>query len=379
MSVSTTGWGRQVKARQLDDRLVLEMTRGGDHDVGLGVAVVVIARDLGNRDRADHVGVSQHAATERVLAVHGGGQHVVHAVLWLVLVHRDLLEHHPALGVDLVDGQRRIDQHLGQESKRLVGVLVEEPRVQVRRFLAGRGVRGGPHAVEELGDLDRRMALRALEQQVLEEVRHARLGGRLVTRARAHPHAERDRAHGGHLLRDDPNAVGGLRQADALGQIPRGADIGGCRAQWRRLPLRPRSRPPSRRSPRPPPPPRPPPRGPRSPEPTFASSAGDLPSTAGSSERRRPMRPRSRSTSTTVTSSSSPCLRTSSTESTRSPGLTLEMWSSPSVPLVSSTKAPNAVVLTTLPLNLSPTSASLVIASMRAIAASTRAPLGAYT
>jgi hypothetical protein len=53
------------------------------------------------------------------------------------------------------------------------------------------------------------------------------------------------------------------------------------------------------------------------------------------------------STSTTVTSICSPALSTSSTVSTRSPGLTLEMWSSPSVPLVSSTKAPKVVVLTT--------------------------------
>ena len=72
-------------------------------------------------------------------------------------------------------------------------------------------------------------------------------------------------------------------------------------------------------------------------------------------------------------------MSTSSTDSTRSPGLTFEMWSSPSVPFVSSTNAPKAVVLTTLPLNWSPTSASLVIASMRGDAASTRAPLGAYT
>ena len=38
----------------------------------------------------------------------------------------------------------------------------------------------------------------------------------------------------------------------------------------------------------------------------------------------------------------------SSQISTRSPGFTLEMWSSPSVPLVSSTKAPKVVVFTTL-------------------------------
>ena len=117
----------------------------------------------------------------------------------------------------------------------------------------------------------------------------------------------------------------------------------------------------------PPPPPPPPPL-------TEASSSTDLPAMSGSSARRRPIRPRSRSTSTTRTAISSPLLSTSSTVSTRWPGDTLEMCSRPSVPLASSTNAPKVVVLTTLPWNESPTSTSLVIERMRSIRAS---PCGA--
>ena len=92
------------------------------------------------------------------------------------------------------------------------------------------------------------------------------------------------------------------------------------------------------------------------------------------------MRPRSRSTSTTRTEISSPLLRTSSTVPTRWPGETLEMCSRPSVPLASSTKAPNVVVLTTFaPGNSSPTSTSLVIERMRSASASPWAPVCAYT
>ena len=54
------------------------------------------------------------------------------------------------------------------------------------------------------------------------------------------------------------------------------------------------------------------------------------------------------STSTTRTEISSPLLRISSTVAGRWPGAMLEMCSRPSVPLASSTKAPNVVVLTTL-------------------------------
>ena len=89
------------------------------------------------------------------------------------------------------------------------------------------------------------------------------------------------------------------------------------------------------------------------------------------------MRPRSLSTSTTRTAISSPLLSTSSTVPTRLPGDTLEMCSRPSVPLASSTKAPKVVVLTTLPLNSSPTSTSLVIERMRSTRASPLAPVTA--
>ena len=87
------------------------------------------------------------------------------------------------------------------------------------------------------------------------------------------------------------------------------------------------------------------------------------------------MRPRSRSTSTTRTLTSSPLLSTSSTLSTRSPGETFEMCSSPSVPLASSMKAPKVVVLTTLPTYSSPTSTSLSIMRTRSTSASASSPL----
>ena len=87
------------------------------------------------------------------------------------------------------------------------------------------------------------------------------------------------------------------------------------------------------------------------------------------------MRPRSRSTSTTRTDTSSPLFSTSSTVAGRWPGAMFEMCSRPSVPLASSTNAPNVVVLTTLPVYSSPTSTSLVIVRMRSASASPSSPL----
>ena len=85
------------------------------------------------------------------------------------------------------------------------------------------------------------------------------------------------------------------------------------------------------------------------------------------------MRPRALSTSWTTTSSTSPRVITSSMWPTR-PGPTLETCSSPSVPLVSSTNAPNWVVFTTLPVYVSPTSGSFVSDWIAAIAELALAP-----
>src|SRR5665809_152281 len=78
-------------------------------------------------------------------------------VLGLVLVHRDLLEHDLALGVDLRVGGP--EEHLGQELEGAIRVNVEEPRVKLRRLLARRGVHRRAQAVEDLGDVGGGMAL----------------------------------------------------------------------------------------------------------------------------------------------------------------------------------------------------------------------------
>ena len=199
---------------QLDDAAVLEVAGGADDDLRAGVATAAVALDVRDRDRGDHLGLAEHTAAERVGAEDGLGEDVVDPVLGLVVVHRDLLQHHLALGVDV--GVGRGQQHLREQVEDLVGVLVEEARVQVRRLLAGGGVDRGAEAVEALGDLDRRVARRPLEQQVLEEMRDPSLGRGLVTGAGAHPEPERHGPDRGNLLGHDPDAraqLGELRCA----------------------------------------------------------------------------------------------------------------------------------------------------------------------
>ena len=117
---------------QLDDLVVVHVPGGRDDDVRLRVASVVIAGNLRHGNGADHLRLSEDPAPERMVAVNGSGEHVVNAIGRLVLVHRDLLEHHVALGVDLIGWQRRRGQHFGQQPERFVRVLIEEACVQMR-------------------------------------------------------------------------------------------------------------------------------------------------------------------------------------------------------------------------------------------------------
>ena len=90
--------------------------------------------------------------------------------------------------------------------ERLLDVPVGHARVDDGVLARGRGVQLGAHRVERLGDLLRVVGARALEQQVLDEVRDAGAVVALVARAGADPEAERDRADARHLLRDHPLA-----------------------------------------------------------------------------------------------------------------------------------------------------------------------------
>src|SRR5207253_10359413 len=106
------------------------------------------------------------------------------------------------------------EHHVGHHVERALEVLVEEARVDRRRLLAGPRVDLRAHAVEDLVDLRRAEAVRALEEQVLEEVRDAGFLDLLVARSGADPEAERDGADRVDPLRYDPEArveLGDLR------------------------------------------------------------------------------------------------------------------------------------------------------------------------
>src|SRR5437868_11072784 len=207
---------------------------------------------------------------------------------------------------------------------------------------------------------------RALEHHVLEHVGDAHLVRALVERCSTDPRPQCDRPYSRHVLREYGQPV----RQNGTAQFR----FGGLRSEGHS-----RERPPSL--------PRPPPRGrrgrsPRSerspdsllspPSAPTAAIAGDSPPpdppplddslsgfgvSAFIDRRKRPRSSRSRS----LTVTRSPFFTTSSVFSVP-PCSSLEMWTMPSVPVVVWTKAPNAVVLLTVPSYVSPITGSAVSA-----------------
>ena len=79
---------------------MVDVAGRGEDDVGASVRAAVVAEERPPRDRRDHLGPSDHRTPEWVVSEHGFGGEVVDEILWVVVDHRDLLEHDLPLRVE---------------------------------------------------------------------------------------------------------------------------------------------------------------------------------------------------------------------------------------------------------------------------------------
>ena len=107
-------------------------------------------------------------------------------------------------------------QYVTQKVERREKIRIERVRVEGRVLLGGEGVDVAADRVDRLGDVLGGPGRGSLEQEVLEEVRDARLCVRLVTRSGADPEPERDRPDRRHRLGHDADARVELRERVAL-------------------------------------------------------------------------------------------------------------------------------------------------------------------
>ena len=168
---------RSRRSESSDDEVGVANASGSrDDDLLPLVRAAVVPGERTARDGRDDVRATDHRPTERMRAEDGLRGDVVDEVVRRVLDHRDLLEHDLALGVDV--RERRPEHHVRHHVERALEPVVGDPGVDHGRLARRRRVQLAAELVEDLRDLLRRVARRALEEQVLDEVRDAgpRLG-----------------------------------------------------------------------------------------------------------------------------------------------------------------------------------------------------------
>ena len=127
----------------------------------------------------------------------------MHDVTGIVVVHGDLFQDHPTLGVNVSCANKRIGDDIADNLNRQRKIIIENACVVARVLLCGEGIEIAADCFDRRGDLQSIALVRALEQQVLKVVSLAHGCGSLIARANTNPHAKGHRANARHLLGED--------------------------------------------------------------------------------------------------------------------------------------------------------------------------------
>ena len=197
--------------RQLDRLVVLEVA-GDRHDrVRRPVHRAPEVADRGRRQRSDARLVAADLAAQRPVAEQGLLDQHLDVLGRVVEVRADLLDDDRPLLVDVGVLEARVDDQLAQHVHRGRGLAAGHARPVDGGLAIGRGVRRPADALDGLGDrARRRVAVGALEREVLHEVGDAGLVGRLEARAGEHVRGDRHRARARQPGGDDARPSGSL-------------------------------------------------------------------------------------------------------------------------------------------------------------------------
>ena len=150
--------------------------------MGLVVLPHVRAADLAN-----HLGGAADGTANGTVAVDGQLEGLVNGFRRRVLPHRQLIEDDAALHREIILVQARVGDHVGKRLNGHVQVGVANAR-PVRSVLASSlGVGLATDAVKGDSDVKSRTLIRALEEEMLEEVSGPRRARSLITRAHRYP------------------------------------------------------------------------------------------------------------------------------------------------------------------------------------------------
>ena len=226
------GADRHAGAEQVEERVVLDVTGGHDHQAPRHVVALVEPPHLVTGGGGDALHRPQDGPAEWVVGPQRLVQQVVDQVVGRVLVHVDLFQDHLALGLEVRSADHRVLEHVGEVVDGHGEVAVPHPGVEARVLLGGERVDVAAHRVEGLGDVAGGSGLRPLEQQVLQEMGRAADRRRLVPRSRQHPEPQGHRPDAGDAFGHDSQARLELGPADGHGREPSARAGPGARGPW---------------------------------------------------------------------------------------------------------------------------------------------------
>jgi hypothetical protein len=186
---------------------MVDGARGGDHEVLRAVVGPVVLPHGVPLHRLDRLGAASDGTAQWMPAEHGLEEALARDIRRVVVGHREFLEDDAALVLELDRVDQARHEHVGKHVDRHREVLVAHLRVVAGVLLRGERIVLTADRIERHRDVERGTRGRALEQQVLEEVRRAERAGPLVTRADGHPVPDRGTASAGHVLGQDPHAA----------------------------------------------------------------------------------------------------------------------------------------------------------------------------
>ena len=147
-------------------------------------------------------------------------EEIVDEVVGGVVHHLHFLEDHRLLPLDIAGVEARTQEHVGEKIGRHLQMLIEHAHVEAGVLLGREGVHVAAHGVDGARDVFRRPRLRALEDEMLDEVGDPSPLERLHPRARLHPDAHGHGANPGKRFGDHADAVRQHRLAIGVRAAP---------------------------------------------------------------------------------------------------------------------------------------------------------------
>ena len=156
------------------------MPRDNDDDIVRGVVLGKIGADGVAIEGADALGGTENVTSQRMIAEMGKVEQIVTTIFGVVLAHVDFFQYDALFALDIVVGERRSKQKIGQDVEAGFDMLVRGNRIISRNIAGSKRIDLYAEALHLFGNIECRTALGAFEHHVFDKMRNPVLVFRLV-------------------------------------------------------------------------------------------------------------------------------------------------------------------------------------------------------